>query len=87
MGEINLIKEQNIQAWSTKAKPPWTIHIHLKKNEGQEGKIRLFRGWVPVGGGWAYGKGEWEWICWMYFVFIYENRRLKPDEIVLRKGE
>jgi hypothetical protein len=23
----------------------------------------------------------------MYFVFIYENRRIKPVEIVLRKGE
>jgi hypothetical protein len=23
----------------------------------------------------------------MYFVFIYENRRMKPVEIVLRKGE
>jgi hypothetical protein len=22
----------------------------------------------------------------MYFVFIYENRRMKPVEIVLRKG-
>jgi hypothetical protein len=22
----------------------------------------------------------------MYFVFIYENRRIKPDEIVLRRG-
>jgi hypothetical protein len=22
----------------------------------------------------------------MYFVFIYENRRMKPIEIVLRKG-
>jgi hypothetical protein len=24
---------------------------------------------------------------WMYFVFIYENRRMKPVETVLRKGE
>jgi hypothetical protein len=23
----------------------------------------------------------------MYFVFIYENRRMKPIEIVLRRGE
>jgi hypothetical protein len=23
----------------------------------------------------------------MYFVFIYENRRMKPVEIVLRRGE
>jgi hypothetical protein len=23
----------------------------------------------------------------MYFVFIYENRRMKPAEIVLRRGE
>jgi hypothetical protein len=26
----------------------------------------------------------WE-IWWMYFVFIYENTRLKPVEIVLRR--
>jgi hypothetical protein len=24
---------------------------------------------------------------WMYFVSIYENRRMKPVEIVLRRGE
>jgi hypothetical protein len=24
---------------------------------------------------------------WMYFVFIFENRRMKPVEIVLRSGE
>jgi hypothetical protein len=23
---------------------------------------------------------------WIYFVFIYENRRMKPVEIVLRRG-
>jgi hypothetical protein len=28
------------------------------KNEGQEGKIGLFQGWVPVGGRWAQGKDE-----------------------------
>jgi hypothetical protein len=35
------------------------------------------------------GKGEWS-IWWVYFVRIYENRRMKPVEIVLRregKGE
>jgi hypothetical protein len=24
---------------------------------------------------------------WMYFVFMYENRRMKPTEIVLSRGE
>jgi hypothetical protein len=28
-GEVNLIKAWYIQAWITKAKPPWTINIHL----------------------------------------------------------
>jgi hypothetical protein len=43
-GGVNLIKAWCIQAWSTKANPPWTINIHFK-NEGQEGKIVLFWGW------------------------------------------
>jgi hypothetical protein len=34
-----------------------------------------------VGGRWTQGKGEW----WMYFVYIYENRRMKPVEIVIRR--
>jgi hypothetical protein len=35
-------------------------------------------------------KGEWGNIWYIYFVSIYENRRMKPVEIVLRgegKGE
>jgi hypothetical protein len=32
------------------------------------------------------GKGEIRCIYWMYFVSIYENRRMKPVEIVLRIG-
>jgi hypothetical protein len=38
---------------------PLGLSIHLKKNEGQEGKIGLFQGWVPGVGRWAQGKGEW----------------------------
>jgi hypothetical protein len=31
--------------------PSQTINVHFLKNEGQEGKIGLSRGWVPVGRG------------------------------------
>jgi hypothetical protein len=55
-----------------------------KTHEGQEGKIGLFQGWVPVGGEWAQGKVEWGCIWWMCFVSIYENRRMTLVEIVLR---
>jgi hypothetical protein len=54
--------------------------------KGKRGKL-VFSGvgeWVPMGGGWAQVKGQWGRICWMYFVSIYENRRIKPVEIVLR---
>jgi hypothetical protein len=37
---------------------PLDCQYILKKHEGQEGKIGLFQGWVPVGGEWAQGKGE-----------------------------
>jgi hypothetical protein len=30
----------------------------MKKNEGQEGKINLFWGWVPVGKGCAQGNKD-----------------------------
>jgi hypothetical protein len=41
-------------------KLPWTInkHLILNKNDGHEGKINLFQGWVPVGGSWAQRKGN-----------------------------
>jgi hypothetical protein len=32
------------------------------------------------------GEGEGGWIWCMFFVFVYENRTMKPIEIVLRKG-
>jgi hypothetical protein len=46
----NLIKAQYIQAWSTKAKPPWAINRYSKKkkNEDQGDEIGLFQGWIPV---------------------------------------
>jgi hypothetical protein len=25
-------------------------------------------------------------MCWKYFVFTYENRTMKPAEVVLRRG-
>jgi hypothetical protein len=56
------------------------------KNEGQEGKIGLFWGWVPVRGGRHKERGL-RCIWWMYFESIYENRIMKPVENVLRRGE
>jgi hypothetical protein len=38
-------------------------------------------GWVQVRSGGAQRKRKWG----VYFVFIYENRRMKSIEIVLRK--
>jgi hypothetical protein len=40
-----------------------------------------------MGEWWAQGKGEWGCIWWMCFVSMYENRRVKPVEIVLRREE
>jgi hypothetical protein len=40
-----------------------------------------------VGRGRAKGEGKGEQMWWKYFVFIYENRTMKPAEIVLRSGE
>jgi hypothetical protein len=45
---------------------------------------KVYSGMGSSGRGWALGKDEYG-IWWMYFVFIYENRRMKPVEIVLRK--
>jgi hypothetical protein len=43
---------------------------------------------VGTVGGWkTQGKGEGGRIWWMYFVFMYENRTMKPVEIVLRGGK
>jgi hypothetical protein len=33
------------------------------------------------------GGSEGGQIWWIYFVFMYENRRMKPVEIVLRRKE
>jgi hypothetical protein len=32
-------------------------------------------------------KGGIRYIWWVYFVSIYEDRRIKPNEIVLRRGK
>jgi hypothetical protein len=45
--------------------------------KGRREKIGLFQGGVLAGGGCAQGKEEWGCIWWMYFVSIYENRRMK----------
>jgi hypothetical protein len=47
---------------------------------------RPFLEWIPVEVERAQGKGKWGWIWWMCFVFIFENRRVKPAEVVLRHG-
>jgi hypothetical protein len=44
MGGFNLITARYMQAWSTQVKTPWTISLHLKKNEAQKSKIDLFWG-------------------------------------------
>jgi hypothetical protein len=38
-----------------------------------------------VGGGRAQRKGEGRCIWWVYFVSIYENKRVEPVEIILRR--
>jgi hypothetical protein len=35
----------------------------------------------------AQGKGKGGWIWSKYVVFMYENRKVKPVEIVLKGGE
>jgi hypothetical protein len=67
-------------------KPPWTINIYLKDIKAR----RLRLAFAKVGHQWE-GEGhkerENEAILWIYFVFIYENRRMIPVEIVLTSGE
>jgi hypothetical protein len=54
-----------------------------QKNEGQEGKINLMWGWIPVGG--CGHKERWnegvDGRCVLYM------KIMKPVEIVLRSGE
>jgi hypothetical protein len=38
---------------------------------------------VEKGRAWGEGKRTW----WMYFMFMYKNRTMKPVEIVLRGEE
>jgi hypothetical protein len=35
---------------------------------------------------WAQGKGEGGYIWWIYFISLYENRRMKPITTVLKRG-
>jgi hypothetical protein len=44
-------------------------------------------GAVPGGRKRVKGEGEGGLIWWVYFVYVYENRTMKPVEIVLRRGE
>jgi hypothetical protein len=67
-------------------KSPWTINIHFK-NEGKEDKTCPFQEGIPVGAGKVIRESEGGVLWWMYFVYVYENRTVKPVEIVLRMGE
>jgi hypothetical protein len=62
---------------------PWTLNIHLHK--GQKSKT------VPVGGVETNGERGEEikegWIWLMYFIYLYENRTMKPVEIILSRRE
>jgi hypothetical protein len=55
-------------------KHPWTINIHLKKKEGKDG-------------GSGHSKGIMSVNMVDVFVSIYEDRKMKPVEIVLRGEE
>jgi hypothetical protein len=73
-------------------KPSWTNNIHFK-NENRRVKQVLSRGgyeWKGCG-----HKERWNEVdyggytlhsYWIHFAFIYENRRMKSVEIVLRRG-
>jgi hypothetical protein len=59
-----------------KVKPLWTTNVHLKVEEQEcSGAETSGRG----------GEGEWIWS--MYFIYLYENRTMKPAENVLRSEE
>jgi hypothetical protein len=62
-GGGQFIKARYVQSCSTKAKPPWTINIHLiikkkRRTDRRKKKTDLFWGRVPVGEDWTQGKGE-----------------------------
>jgi hypothetical protein len=40
-----------------------------------------------VGGERVNREGEGGGTWWMYFAYVYKNRTMKPEEIVLRRGE
>jgi hypothetical protein len=40
---------------------------------------------IPVGERKEQGNGERWWIWWKYFIFMYENRTMKPVDIDLRR--
>jgi hypothetical protein len=44
------------------------------------------QGWVPVGGGGYKERMKWGKYGWIYFVFMYQNRIMKPVETVPRRG-
>jgi hypothetical protein len=77
-GEVNLIKVQYMHVWNTMAKPPWTINMNLGG---------LVWGCVLPRMGRINTEGREGWIWLMYFIYVHENRTIKPVQIVLRKGK
>jgi hypothetical protein len=65
--------------------PRWTsgISIYTQKQWSAGGQIGSLPGWGQVGMGGVCK--EWRWIWWIYFVFIYKNRRMKSVETVLSR--
>jgi hypothetical protein len=65
-------------------RPVRTMNI-LLNNEGQECKMGPTRRTVLVGGGVEWRRQRRENIL-VYFIYVHENRIMKPVEIVLRRG-
>jgi hypothetical protein len=62
----------------------WNLFL---KNEWQECKIGTLGRWGPEGGERVKGQSEgggWRW--WRYFIYMYENRIMKPIKIIFLKG-
>jgi hypothetical protein len=63
------------------------LKIHtLKIMKDMKVKQIVLEGWVPVGRERVNGETKRGRIWSMYIVYIYENRAMKPAEIILRKG-
>jgi hypothetical protein len=77
------ISIQYMHQWNITGKNLWAINIYL--NNGQECKTGLVRRRALVGGGVEMAKWRWRWS--MYFMYIYEDRTLKPVKVILSMRE